>query len=65
MVGKTASMSFGPPRTHVDYLGTLSGTMIPVDEDRMPETWYDLKAKLQYVTSLVYQDFKVIWIEYG
>jgi hypothetical protein len=61
MVGKTASVPFGPPQTDVDYLGTVPETMIPADEDRMPEMWHDLKAELQYFTALVYQDFQVIW----
>ena len=31
----------------------------------MPEMWHDLKAKRQYVTALVYQEFQVIWRGYG
>lgn len=65
MVGKTASVPFCLPRTHVDYLGAVPETTIPVDEDRMPEMWHDLKIKRQYATALVYQDFQVIWKGYG
>jgi len=47
MVGKTASVPFCPPHTHVDYLGTVPETMTPAGEDRMPAMWRELKATLQ------------------
>jgi hypothetical protein len=59
MVGKTASVQFCPPPTHVDYLGTVPETMIPVDKDQMAEMWHDPKVKRQYVTALAYQNFQV------
>jgi len=65
MVWKTTTVPFCPPHPHVDYLGTAPETMIPVDENRMPAMWHELKAKLQYVTTLVCQDFQVIWRGYG
>jgi len=65
MVGKTASVPFCPPPTHVDYLGTVPETMMSVDEDRMAEMWHDHKAKRQYATALAYQNFQVILKGYG